>query len=371
MFLATLLTLAAITVTAPVGASDLDDTVLRHPQSDHITCLDCGANLNLNSEVIERLKEELREREGFTVRGHTLRVNGYCRACTHARETRPQDDLSVSLLFVGVRRGISDNLIDPSGLEAARVRIHYPRDDFFVRFEVELETGTPHVFDFHLGTELFGQEALIGRFETPLTRSAIMERERLFFLDRSIVGSTLRHRDGVQLRGRGERLDWWLAVQEGATYDIGEPVTTARVAIHLMGGGADESTEGAWGSAGDATLTLAAAFQDDRSRTEARRAAFEAFWAYDRYSASVEVLDNDANVGDSSPWSATATSMLTSQLEAGLRFEDDELKERTTLALSQYLGTRSSRWSIEVGQIRSMSSSDPQEFLSLGFSLSF
>jgi hypothetical protein len=370
MLLTTILTLATLT-TAPIDARSLDDSVLRHPQSDHITCLDCGADLNLNSEVIERLKEELSEREGFTVRGHTLRVNGYCRACTQAHETRPQDDLSVSLLFVGVRRGISDNLIDPSGLEAARVRIHYPRDDFFVRFEVEMETGTPHVFDFHVGRELFGQEALIGRFETPLTRSAIMERERLFFLDRSVVGRTARHRDGIQLRGRGERVDWWLAVQEGSTYDIGEYMTTARVAMHLIGGGANESTEGAWGSPGDATLTLAAAFQDDQSRPEARRAAFEAFWAYDRYSASVEVLDNDASVGDSSPWSATATSMLTSQLEAGLRFEDDEIKERTTFALSRYLDTRSSRWSVEVGQIRSTSSYSPQEFLSLGFSLSF
>lgn len=371
MLLSTIITLATLAVTTPISAKDLDDSALRHPQSDHITCLDCGADLNLNSKVIEQLKEELNEREGFTVRGHTLRVHGYCRACTQARETRPQDDLSVSLLFVGVRRGISDNLIDPSGLEAARVRIHYPRDDFFARFEVEMETGTPHVFDFHVGTEIFGQEALIGRFETPLTRSAIMERERLFFLDRSIVGSTLRHRDGIQLRGRGERLDWWLAVQEGSTYDIREQLTTARVAIHLMGGGASESTEGAWGSPGDATLTLAAAFQDDRSRSEARRAAFEAFWAFDRYSASVEVLDNDASVGDSSPWSATATSMLTSQLEAGLRFEDDEFKERTTFALSRYLDTRSSRWSIEVGQVRSSSAYSPQEFLSMGFSLSF
>ena len=142
-------------------------------------------------------------------------------------------------------------------------------------------------------------------------------------------------------------LDWWLAVQEGIPLDAGEYMSTARVAIHLIGGGTNESTEGAWGSTGDAALTMAVAFQDDRSLTEARRAAFEAFWAYDRYSASIEVLYNDAAVGDSSPWSATATSMLTSQLEAGLRFEDDELKERTTLALSKYLNTRSSRWSVE------------------------
>ena len=371
MLITTLLACAVISATTPIEAPALDDTSFRHPQSDHISCLDCGAKLNLSSEVIERLKEELKEREGFTVRGHTLRVTGYCRGCTHSRETRPQDDLSLSLLLIGIRRGISDNLIDPSGLEAARVRVQYPGEEFFVRFEVEMETGTPHVFDFHLGTELLGQEALIGRFEVPLTRSAILERERLFFLDRSLVGSTIRHRDGIQLRGRGERLDWWLAVQEGSTYDIREQLTTARVAIHLMGGGASESTEGAWGSPGDATLTLAAAFQDDQSRSQARRAAFEAFWAYDRYSASIEVLDNDASVGDSSPWSATATSMLTSDLEAGLRFEDDETKERMTLGLSKYLGTRSTRWSIEVGQVRSTSPYSPQEFLSMGLSLSF
>jgi len=371
MLISTLLACAAISAPALIEAPSPDDTSVSHPQADYIRCLDCGAKVNLNGHLMKRLEEELEHKEDFTIEGLSLQAYGYCRACTQRRLERPQDDLSLSLLFVGIRRGISDNLIDPSGLEAARVRVQYPGDEFFVRFEVEMETGTPHVFDFHLGMEILGQEALIGRFEVPLTRSSILERERLFFMDRSFVGNGTRRRDGIQLRGRGERLDWWLAVQEGSTYDIREQLTTARVAIHLMGGGASESTEGAWGSPGDATLTLAAAFQDDQSRSQARRAAFEAFWAYDRYSTSVEVLDNDASVGDSSPWSATATAMLNSDLEAGLRFEDDEIKERMTLGLSKYLGTRSSRWSIEVGQIRSTSQYSPQEFLSMGFSVSF
>jgi hypothetical protein len=142
--------------------------------------------------------------------------------------------------------------------------------------------------------------------------------------------------------------------------------------IRCLGCGASESTEGAWGTPGDAKLTLtAAALQDDQSRSQARGAALEAFWAYNSYSTSVEALDNDASVGDSSPWSATATAMLSPNLEAGLRFEDDEIKEHMTLGLSKYLGTRSSRWSIEVGQIRSTSQYSPQEFLSMGSSVSF
>ena len=60
-----------------------------------------------------------------------------------------------------------------------------------------MKTGTPHVFDFHLGMEILGQEALIGRFEVPLTRSSILERERLFFMDRSFVGNGTRRRDGM------------------------------------------------------------------------------------------------------------------------------------------------------------------------------
>ena len=371
MFLNAILSIAALSGALPTTPLLADDSILTHPQSDHITCMDCGAEFSIGDKVMESFEDELREREGFTVRGHSLRVHGYCRACSKRRETRPQDDISISLLFIGVRRGISNNLIDPSGLEAARVRIHYPRDEFFVRFEVEMETGTPHVFDFHLGTELFGQELLVGRFETPLTRSRLMERERLFFLDRSLIGDTFHHKDGIQLRGRGDRVDWWLALQEGKILESGDYMSTARVAIHLLGAGASESTEGAWGSTGDATLTLAAGFQDDQNLSEGRRAAFEAFWAHSGNSASFEVLDNDADVGDASPWSATVTRMLTSELEVGLRFEDDELRERSTLALSKYLDTRSSRWSIELGQIRTMSSEYTNEFLSMGLSLSF
>ena len=103
MLITTLLACAVISAMTPIEAPALDDTSFRHPQSDLISCLDCGAKLNLSSEVIERLKEELKEREGFTVRGHTLRVTGYCRGCTHSRETRPQDDLSLSLLLLRVR----------------------------------------------------------------------------------------------------------------------------------------------------------------------------------------------------------------------------------------------------------------------------
>jgi len=281
-----------------------------------------------------------------------------------------QDEIAISGFF-GARMG-SDGASDPITLDAARLRFFVPTDAAFVQVEVETADGTPTFLDAYVGVEaLLGARALLGRFETPLTRSRLIERERLFFLDRSLVGASSGWMDGFQLSGRGQRLDWWFAVQDGSNGASAGLTGTARVAIHLIGGGPGEATEGVWGSPGSATLTVAGAFQDDRSYGSGRRAVFEAFWTYDRYSAAFEILDNDADVGDSSPWSATTTYLVAPRMEAGVRVEDDELVERMTIALSRYQHTRSSRWCVELGRVDAGPGADASTVFQAGISFSF
>ena len=279
------------------------------------------------------------------------------------------DEVAISGLF-GARVG-SDDASDPITLDAARMRFFVPTDVAFVQVEVEAASGTPTFLDAYVGTDIRGTRALLGRFETPLTRSRLIERERLLFLDRSLVGAASDRMDGLQLSGRGQRLDWWLAFQDGANPSFEGTMGTARMAVHLIGGSAAELTEGVWGSPGSATLTIAGAFQDDGSYTNGRRAAFEAFWTYDRISAALEVLDNDADVGDSSPWSATGTYLVAPRLEAALRIEDDELVERTTIAVSRYQHTRSSRWCVELGRVEGGAGVDSSTLFQAGVSFSF
>lgn len=272
--------------------------------------------------------------------------------------------------FFGARMGTQDSA-DPLSLDAARVRLFVPTKDAFVQLELETAGDAPDFLDAHLGAEIGGVKALLGRFETPLTRSRLIERERLVFLDRSLVGETSGWMDGVQLSGRGQRLDWWLSVQDGSNGGAEGLTSTARVAVHLIGGGVVETTEGAWGAPETPTLTVAGAFQDDSSFVGGRRAAFEAFWTYADMSAAFEILDNDASVGDSSPWSASMTCMVAPRVEAGVRLEDDELQERITLAVTRYQQTRSSRWCVELGRVDEDGAADSSTLLQAGVTFSF
>jgi hypothetical protein len=278
------------------------------------------------------------------------------------------DEVAISGFF-GARIGTEDSA-DPVALDAARLRLFLPTEDAYVQLEIETADGAPDLLDAHLGVDLMGAKALLGRFETPLTRSRLIERERLVFLDRSQVGASSGWQDGFQFSGRGQRLDWWFALQDGSNGPEGL-MGTGRVAVHLVGGGVGETTEGAWGAPETPMLTIAGAFQDDRSFANGRRAAFEAFWTYDSASLALEVLDNDADVGDSSPWSASMTYLISSRLETGIRMEDDELEERITLALTRYQQTRSSRWCVELGRVEEDGAAEPSSLLQAGVSFSF
>ena len=279
------------------------------------------------------------------------------------------DEVAISGFF-GARLSSNDSA-DPVALDAARLRLFMPTEGAYVQLEVETVGDSPTFLDAHLGADFMGSKALFGRFETPLTRSRLIERERLVFLDRSLVGEASGWLDGFQFSGRGQRLDWWFSLQDGSNSASEGLMGTARIAVHLIGGGVGEATEGAWGAPDTPTFTIAGAFQDDRSFSSGRRAAFEAFWTYKRVSAAFEVLDNDADIGDSSPWSASMTCLIAPRLETGIRLEDDELEERMTLALTRYQQTRSSRWCVELGRVDEGGAAESSSLLQAGISFSF
>lgn len=59
--------------------------VLGHAHHDHLVCMDCGKIEEFRNDQIERLQEEVAESRGFTLVNHTLRLEGYCRACARKR----------------------------------------------------------------------------------------------------------------------------------------------------------------------------------------------------------------------------------------------------------------------------------------------
>jgi Fur family ferric uptake transcriptional regulator len=66
------------------------------PRSEHIhlACFECGRIEELSSPLFDRLKAEIREQAGFTIRVTRLEVGGTCRACASrggATSTRQED----------------------------------------------------------------------------------------------------------------------------------------------------------------------------------------------------------------------------------------------------------------------------------------
>jgi len=52
-----------------------------HAHHDHLFCIKCGKVINFEEPRIERLQQEVCEKEGFKPKYHRLQIMGYCRDC--------------------------------------------------------------------------------------------------------------------------------------------------------------------------------------------------------------------------------------------------------------------------------------------------
>lgn len=52
-----------------------------HDHHDHLICLRCGKVIQLFSEKLEKLQEQLCKKENFRCVSHTLEMRGYCEKC--------------------------------------------------------------------------------------------------------------------------------------------------------------------------------------------------------------------------------------------------------------------------------------------------
>ena len=52
-----------------------------HGHHDHMQCMKCGKVIEFYSENLEKLQEDLCERQGFKGTSHTLEIRGYCKKC--------------------------------------------------------------------------------------------------------------------------------------------------------------------------------------------------------------------------------------------------------------------------------------------------
>lgn len=190
-----------------------------------------------------------------------------------------------------------------------------------------------------------------GQFKAIVARDSLVSSSKLFFVDRSELGTLFgSRREGIALMGNFEAFDWAITVQDGTDGAGDELFFAVRGAIDLMGDGVD-MIEGAYGAPEDIEGTIGVSYWDDGTLDEGDGFLVEATMAAQMYSINAYVADIGDEVyrgnesgsllggynsmldtsfigADSTPFGIMATFMITQPTpeqggwEIGARFQD-------------------------------------------------
>ncbi len=219
----------------------------------------------------------------------------------------------------------------------------------------------------------------LGNFKPPTLSSFLIERNRLLFLDRTLIATRFQSfgtsgRDlGVQFSGDFETVGWWIAVHNGSDGLGDEYLLTGRVAVDLLGEGVG-NVEGAYGADDAMALTVAAFYQEDTIFDDGRVIGAEARLTAGPFSAAAEVIDLDDQVGDGTPWDVTLSYLFTEQYEAALRWEDLDDNFDTTrvsVGVNRYVMGHDVKWTLQWATLDSDDASIETDTVSLGLAVSF
>jgi hypothetical protein len=188
------------------------------------------------------------------------------------------------------------------------------------------EGGELEVYDAYADLGLGGGvELRVGRFRAPVTHSTLLDENALLFLDRTGIGQLWFERDdGVGLHARGDRLEGWLAVQNGADGSGDEPALTARGVLRLLGEGLAPRREGGYDADLGRTVYLGLAWHEDLSLQDAGvLVADVACFLEPFYLAGEALVPHDGFADGGEFWNLTASAMLVPERwEVAARYED-------------------------------------------------
>ena len=62
------------------------ERMVERPHHDHLICIHCGRIIEFESPRIERLQEEIAQKEGFVLAYHSHKLFGACARCHHKKK---------------------------------------------------------------------------------------------------------------------------------------------------------------------------------------------------------------------------------------------------------------------------------------------
>jgi phosphate-selective porin len=215
---------------------------------------------------------------------------------------------------------------DTLGWDFRNVRVGAMGDlgqDYSFKVNFELSSGEASLRDAYVDWKITdGIKGRWGRYKVPFARTALTPASKLLFLQRTAIGQVFNTRDlGFMISGQFEMVNFWVNAQNGADGTAKDMFYNARVTFDVMGDGV-AMVEGAYGAGDAMALTVGGAIGDDSGLDNGMVWLLEAALTSGPFSVAAEIADFDEDLGDNTPWDATASFAFTEQYEIAARYED-------------------------------------------------
>lgn len=247
---------------------------------------------------------------------------------------------------------------DQLGWSFRAVRLQVTGDlghDYSYKVSFDLESGTAELKDAYVDWKITdGIKGRWGQYKMPMTRSGLISRQKLLFLERTEIGDALDDRQlGIAVSGQFEQVNFWINAQNGEDGVTKDMFYNARVTFDIMGDGVAQ-IEGAYG-AGDALgLTVGGAIGEDSSLDNGLVWVIEAALTSGPFSIAAEIADFDTDIGgdlaDSTPWDATVSFLFTEMYELAFRYEDldnDFDEVHYSAGINRYVAGHDIKWTLQ------------------------
>jgi hypothetical protein len=267
---------------------------------------------------------------------------------------------------------------DQAGFQLDTVRLEIEGDagsDYSYKVSTELNSQTAVLLDAYARWKITDNiNGTMGQFLQPFLRSSMISDNKLLFLERSVLGSAFFNHDlGVMFHGNIESIHWYAAGQNGIDGQGDDFLFTGRLEASLMGG-EQPMVEGAYGSGESTNLTVGVAAADEGSVDKGLALAADAYLTAGPFGASAELVDLDDDIGDATPWDATASYMFTDMYEVAVRYEDLDDSDNTSAwhaGINRYVQGHDIKWQLQFASSDSDNNALEADQIGLGLAVSF
>jgi hypothetical protein len=225
-----------------------------------------------------------------------------------------------------------------------------------------------------------GLDVTFGIFRRTFLRSSSIQRNRTLFIDRSALGGAHSGRDaGIGLSGNFNKVNWELTVMNGADGQTDEFAYSLHVDMDVIG--SSSGNEGALNAAEGTNLNIGLSYLDDGSEVggvdlDDTQTAVYAALTTGAFSAAIEMVQNDDDNGDNSPYSIGLGYLFGGNYEVAARWDDHDDDDpsnttRMTLGVNRYIDGHDIKWQLNYSTGDSDDDSEAPDEIALGLACGF